>query len=101
MPRKWLASNVLEASVQRMVKVYEEGHRVVVSFSGGKDSGTILEVCILAARRTGNLPVDVLMRDEEIMLPGTFEYAERTAALGASPAQTVLTMCKKAMEQAA
>jgi predicted phosphoadenosine phosphosulfate sulfurtransferase len=39
-----------------------------------------LEVCIEAARRVGRLPVDAIMRDDEILLPGTFEYAERTAA---------------------
>ena len=75
--RRALASNVFEAAVERMTAVYAEGHRVVVSFSGGKDSGICLEVCVLAARATGRLPVEVVMRDDEIMLPGTFEYAER------------------------
>jgi len=49
-----------------MVEVYEAGHHVVVSFSAGKDSGVCLEVCLLAAKETGNLPLDVVMRDEEI-----------------------------------
>jgi len=77
MPKKMLGTNVFDEALMRMIKVYEEGHRVVVSFSGGKDSGICLELCILAAQATGNLPVDVVMRDEEIMLPGTFEYSER------------------------
>jgi len=34
----------------------------------------------MAARETKRLPVEVMMRDEEIMLPGTYEYAERVAA---------------------
>jgi predicted phosphoadenosine phosphosulfate sulfurtransferase len=75
--RTELATNVFEEAIDRMVKVYEEGHRVVVSFSGGKDSGTCVEICVIAATLTGRLPVEVVMRDEEIMFPGTFEYAER------------------------
>lgn len=63
-----------------MVKVYEGGHRVVVSFSAGKDSGAALEICVIAAGMTGRLPVEVIMRDDEIMFPGTYEYAERIAA---------------------
>lgn len=71
--------NVFDESVHRLVNLYEEGHRIVVSFSAGKDSGVCLELCLLAAEKTGRLPVEVVMRDEEVMFPGTFEYAERTA----------------------
>lgn len=69
----------MDEAIARMVAVYDQGHRVVVSFSAGKDSGACLEVCLIAAAETGRLPVEVCMRDEEIMLPGTFEYAERVA----------------------
>lgn len=71
--------NVFDQSINRMVEIYEQGHRVVVSFSAGKDSGICLEICRLAAAETGRLPVEVIMRDEEIMFPGTYEYAERIA----------------------
>jgi predicted phosphoadenosine phosphosulfate sulfurtransferase len=77
--RRILADNVFDAAVARMQGLYEDGHRVVVSFSGGKDSGVAMEVCIIAADRAGRLPVEVLTRDEEVMFPGTFEYCERTA----------------------
>lgn len=79
MPERKIGINVFEAGLNRILKLYKEGHRVVVSFSGGKDSGVCLELAIIAAKMTGNLPVDVMMRDEEIMLPGTFEYSERIA----------------------
>lgn len=79
MPRERLDQDVLSAAIERMRSVYAAGHRVVVSFSGGKDSGVVLEVCIIAARAEGKLPVEVAMRDEEILYPGTFEYAERVA----------------------
>jgi predicted phosphoadenosine phosphosulfate sulfurtransferase len=80
MPQRQLEYNVFDGAVSRMCELYSEGHRVVVSVSGGKDSGVSLEVCVLAARMTGRLPVEVVTRDEEIMFPGTFEYLERMAA---------------------
>lgn len=72
-----LGTDVFKTSVGRIQKQYEEGNRVVVSFSGGKDSGICVEVCKIAAENSGRLPVEVQMRDEEIMAPGTFEYAEK------------------------
>lgn len=77
--RKYIDSNVYDEAIRRLEKIYKEGHRVVVSFSAGKDSGVCLELCIIAAKITNRLPVDVIMRDDEIMVPGTFEYAERVA----------------------
>jgi len=73
-------NNVFDEAVMRLYKLYSEGHRLVVSFSAGKDSGVSLEIAITAATMADRLPVDVVMRDEEIMFPGTFEYAERVAA---------------------
>ena len=77
--KQFSSVNVYDAAVQRMIEVYKAGHRVIVAFSAGKDSNAVLEIAIDAARQTGNLPVEVWMRDEEIMYPGTFEYAERVA----------------------
>src|SRR6059036_106266 len=75
-----LSIDTFTAAGQRLIGLYGEGHRIVVSFSAGKDSGVCLELAIMAARETGRLPVEVVMRDEEIMFPGTFEYPERQAA---------------------
>lgn len=85
MPRQNTGSNVLESGIERMRVLFAEGHRVVVSFSAGKDSGVAIEVCLLAmkaaGRGNGGSPqLDVVMRDEEILYPGSFEYAERMAA---------------------
>jgi predicted phosphoadenosine phosphosulfate sulfurtransferase len=71
--------NVFDEALDRLTELYADGHTVVVAFSAGKDSGICLELAIMAARATGRLPVHVSMRDEEVMLPGTFEYAERVA----------------------
>lgn len=74
-----LKTDVFQEAYDRLKSLYDEGHRVVVAFSAGKDSGICLELAIMAARDAGRLPVEVAMRDEEIMFPGTFEYAERVA----------------------
>jgi hypothetical protein len=78
--RAKIGVDVFEAALDRLVSLYADGHRLVYSFSGGKDSGVCLELGIMAATMTNRLPVDVIMRDDEIMYPGTFEYAERVAA---------------------
>jgi predicted phosphoadenosine phosphosulfate sulfurtransferase len=80
MSRTALGVDVFTAALDRLTDLYRNGDRVIVSFSGGKDSGACVELAVLAAREAGLTdPVEVVMRDDEIMLPGTFEYAERLA----------------------
>lgn len=80
MKKQLTGQNVFDAALSRLRELYAEGNRLVVSFSGGKDSTALLELTILAAKAEGRLPVEVALRDEEIMLPGTYAYAERVAA---------------------
>lgn len=77
--RRMLGADVFNIAIQRIKELYEKGHRLVVAFSGGKDSTCMLETTLIAAQLTGRLPVEVFMSDDEIMLPGTFEYALRVA----------------------
>jgi len=73
--------DVFTSSLDRLIELYSKPEdEVVVSFSAGKDSMVVLEMAIIAATETDRLPVKVLMRDEEIMFPGTYEYAERVAS---------------------
>jgi len=81
MSRVALGIDVFTAALDRLTDLYRNGDRVIVSFSGGKDSGACVELAVLAAREAGLTdPVEVVMRDDEIMLPGTFDYAERLLA---------------------
>lgn len=77
--RQLLNTTTFDQAIERLISLYQEGHRLVISFSAGKDSTCALECAIIAARLTGRLPVEVVLRDEEINFPGTYEYALRTA----------------------
>lgn len=77
--RSELAADVLTMGYDRLYQEYRAGHRLLIATSGGKDSIVCTELAIKAATDAGRLPVEVCTRDEEIMLPGTFEYLERLA----------------------
>jgi predicted phosphoadenosine phosphosulfate sulfurtransferase len=70
-------TDVFTAALERLLEQYSAGHRVVVAFSSGKDSTCVLELACIAARMTDRLPVEAVIRDEEILLPGSYEYADR------------------------
>jgi predicted phosphoadenosine phosphosulfate sulfurtransferase len=71
--------DVYEAALQRMRDAFYRFDRVVVSFSGGKDSTAVLNLALLVAEETGRLPLDVYFWDEEVLHPETIEYVQRVA----------------------
>ena len=76
--KKHLPHSTFNAAFARLYELYADGHTIVVSFSGGKDSTICLELAIMAATKADALPVHVIHRDEEILLPHTYEYIDRT-----------------------
>lgn len=82
MVRAYLGRDVYRESLERLRVLYRDGHRVVVTFSGGKDSTVALNLAVEAATAEGCLPVDVAMRDEEMNFPGTHAFCLRTAERG-------------------
>lgn len=79
MPRKkkQLDISVLDAALERIQYLYKRFDNVVVSFSGGKDSTAVLNLCLEVARENNRLPVHAIFVDEEAIHPTTVEYVER------------------------
>ncbi len=77
MPKKYSQLSVYDAAVQRLEYVYSHFKKVYLSFSGGKDSGVMLNMAIEAARRQNRLPVHVLVIDLEAQYDHTIEFIRR------------------------
>lgn len=65
---------VLDASLERLRYLFSKFNNVVVFFSGGKDSTTILELTLIVAREQSRLPVKVMFIDQEGEWDATDEY---------------------------
>lgn len=75
--KKWTEQTVYEAAKDRISHIYDVFDRVVVSFSGGKDSTVCLQLTLEEARKRNRLPLEVVFYDEEAIHPETIEYVER------------------------
>lgn len=71
--------NVYEATQARLKIIFEEFDNIVVSFSGGKDSGAILNLCIDYMRAHGiKRKISVLHLDYEAQYEYTTKYVDET-----------------------
>jgi len=71
--KRGLGIDVLTAARQRISKVFSDFPRVYISFSGGKDSGVLLELGANEARRRGRR-LGVLIVDLEAQYTMTIDY---------------------------
>lgn len=78
--RRKLNVDVFEAAQARCKYIYDTFDNVIISWSGGKDSSCVLELCREAARAAGKLPIDVFFLDEEAVYPETIDLCNRHIA---------------------
>ncbi len=79
MIRKYLQKNVYDALQDRMKMIFEEFENVYVSFSGGKDSGLLLNLMMdFRDRYYPERTVGVYHQDFEAQYTVTTEYIQRT-----------------------
>lgn len=77
--KEHLETNVYEEALNRTRYIFDHFDKVVVSFSGGKDSTAVLNVALEVARERNKLPLEVVFFDEEAIHPPTIEYVRRVA----------------------
>ncbi len=78
--KEFINKNVYESALERIRHIYDSFDKVVVSFSGGKDSTAVLNTTLEVARERGKLPLEVVFFDEEAIHPPTIEYVQRVAS---------------------
>lgn len=75
--KKYLEQNVYDAARERLEFAFDNFEKVYCSFSGGKDSGVMLNMALEVAQKKGKLPLDVLVVDLEAQYAKTIEYIQR------------------------
>lgn len=76
--KKYLKQNVFDAANERIKTIFQEFERIYVSFSGGKDSGVVLNL-VLDYMRKNNITkkIGVLMIDLEGQYTETISYVKK------------------------
>jgi predicted phosphoadenosine phosphosulfate sulfurtransferase len=77
--KEYIDNNVYEEALNRTRYIFDNFDKVVVSFSGGKDSTAVLNVALEIAKEKGKLPLEVVFFDEEAIHPPTIDYVRRVS----------------------
>lgn len=80
--KKYLPINVYEAANERLDIVFQDFEKILVAFSGGKDSGVLLNLALMKARQYKR-KIAVMFVDLEGQYRLTIEHVERMLAAGA------------------
>lgn len=79
MKREYLKQNVYEEAQKRLKFIFQEFDNIYVSFSGGKDSGLLLELVLdFQKKYYPDKKIGVFHQDFEAQYTVTTEYIERT-----------------------
>ena len=74
--KHYIDKNVYDAARERIEFIFDEFPKVYVSFSGGKDSGVLLNMCIDEARKRGR-KIGTLFIDLEAFYQRTIDFVDR------------------------
>lgn len=74
MPKYYGTKSVFDIAIERIYYLFSEFDKVVVNFSGGKDSTVLLNLTLMVAEQIGKLPVDVIFIDQEAEWQATIDY---------------------------
>jgi predicted phosphoadenosine phosphosulfate sulfurtransferase len=77
--KEYQDADVYTKALERTRYIFESFDKVVVSFSGGKDSTAVLNIAVEVAREKNKLPLEVVFFDEEAIHPTTIEYVHRVS----------------------
>jgi predicted phosphoadenosine phosphosulfate sulfurtransferase len=77
--KEYQSEDVYSAALSRVRQIYDRFDKVVVSFSGGKDSTAVLNIVREVAAERNRLPVHVVFFDEEAIHPPTIDYVRRVS----------------------
>jgi predicted phosphoadenosine phosphosulfate sulfurtransferase len=67
--------NVYHAALNRIRFLYDEFPNIVATWSGGKDSTVVMNLCLEVAKEKNRLPLDVFWIDQEFEWNSTVDYA--------------------------